>query len=223
MVSNKTLALLVVFAMFFSVVMSTLIMNSLPKPPVRREVTGRATNDMGNVTLTVETQMSIILNQDTVNFGSGYVNDTNPQCTANATLVAGPAYIDSSNNDCWTNNTAQPGPLLLENDGNINVSLTVKGPDSDTFFQGFNPGALSDQLLQWKFRNNETDACTENVTAALDWQNFTQVAKNICDNMRFTPEAQDELAIDIMVVIPFNIPSGTTYENASIEFTASAS
>ncbi|NTV23364.1 MAG: hypothetical protein HGA85_03240 [Nanoarchaeota archaeon] len=219
-VSNRSLAMLVVGVMCFSVLMSMLIMNSLPRQvPVK--VTARATTDSGNVTIRVETSLSILLNQDTVNFGAGYVNDSNALCAANATLTAGAGYTDRD--DCWTNNTAQPGPLLLENDGNVNVSLTVKGPDSDTFFLGYNPGAMTDQLLQWKFRNNETDACTENVTAALSWQNFSQVGDSICDNLRFTPEGQDELAIDVMVVIPATIPSGQTYENASIEFTAAAS
>ncbi|NTV23365.1 MAG: hypothetical protein HGA85_03245 [Nanoarchaeota archaeon] len=215
-ISNRTLALFLVTAIIISLGTTVYTLNKLSGG-----TTGRASTDSGNVTLTVQQDLSILLNVDTVNWGAGAINAT--KCN-NATLTAGAAYnvpATADPNDCWTNNSLAPGPLLLENNGNVNASVSVVGPVSGDFFNGY--AGFMQANLSWEMRNNETTACTEIVTAASNWQEFTGGSQGICDNMRYFPENQDEIAIDMKVFMNVSIPSGTTYENSTITFTAVAS
>jgi len=220
-ISNKFLAFLVFIAISLSTFSTLTLLNRLDlvkESP--KEITGKAPIDLGNVSLEVIQDLSIILSVDTVDFGNGFINTSggkDPSCQINATLSAEATYSDRD--DCWTA-TETPTNLELYNAGNVNVSLTVLGPIKDDFFN--NEVTVNTKNITWKFRNNETDACTENVTAALSYRDFDGTAQSICTNLRYIPNEQDSLAIDIQVVIPPDLGVGT-YENSTIEFEGTAS
>jgi len=211
-ISNRTLAILLITAIVVSLGASVWTLNNLTTPGV----TGLATTGEGNVSLAVSTTVSIIMNADVVDFGSGYVNTTKAGCANNATLTAAATYADSGGGDCWTASET-PGPLLIENDGNRNVTLTVVGPNETTFFTGY-VGSY-EYNFSWKIRNNETGSCDEIPAGADSYHTFIGTSQNVCTNMDFQPTSSDEIAIDIEVKIPADLDPGT-YENSTITFTA---
>ena len=214
MVSNKILAFLVLFTMSLTVVSTLVTLNRLSSSP--EELTARATTGQGNVSLTVANTISIIMNTDAVDFGSGYVNTSNPGCANNATLKAEHVFNDSNGVDCWTA-AETPGPLLIENDGNRNVTITVIGPNETTFFTDY-VGSY-EYNLTWKLRNNESGSCDEIPAGADSYHTFIGASQSVCTNMDHQPSSSDEIAIDVEIKIPADLDPGT-YENSTITFTA---
>ena len=111
--------------------------------------------------------------------------------------------------------------LRSKNDGNQNVTLEVRGPHEDTFFKDLAAATGNPYNLTWKARNNETGACT--TTLSTTYLHFTGGSSydSICDNsgFRYTPEDQDEIAIDVRVIIPDGL-TAQEYKNDTITFQA---
>ena len=216
-VTNKSLVLIVIFVLLLTTFSNFFLLYSFSSITKQNIITGKLP---GNVTLIIvdNTPLSIKLNIDQIDFGSGYVNTSKPECANYANLTAAEKYYDI--NDCWTDDTTTPRPLLLENTGGKNVTIFVSGPNSSSFFRGY-AGSNKAEIL-WRIRNNETDACTI-IPSGVDV--FNQFSKNpelMCDNLKFIPDGEDEIAIDFRIIIPSDLSSGV-YENTSIEFTATAS
>jgi hypothetical protein len=209
-ISNRTLALLLVTAIVVSLGFTVYSLNNLGAG-----ATGRATTQQGNVTLNVESSVSIILRADNINFGTGYVNGSCnfPIATNNATLTAGLTHTNLNN--CWTNRTAQPTSLRLENDGNRNASITIRGPNARQFFGNY--AGSNPYNFTFRSRDSETGSCNSGLQAT--YMSFQAAPTTVCSRLLFDPSSSDELAIDIQVVIPSDIPPGT-YQNSTIEFTA---
>jgi hypothetical protein len=214
-ISNKFLALFVIVAIGISAISTMTLMSKINN--IGSDFTGRATTQHGEVQVTIESTVSIILRESVVNFGTGYVNGSCnfPIETNNATLIA--AETHTNLNDCWTNRTAQPTSLRLENDGNRNASVTIKGPLPAAFFGGYSGAHPHD--LAWSSRDSsgEAGACAQGLVST--FTSFDGTDQNICQRLRFDPSTQDEISIDIMVVIPTDLPPGL-YEDSTIEFTA---
>lgn len=212
-ISNRTLALLLVTAIVVSLGVSVVTLQQIGQ----ETPTGYAPQDQGNVTLYVESQVSIILTTDTIDFGAGYV-DTE-LCPTNATLYAGQTYNDTDGVDCWTNNTQSPTSFVIQNDGNRNVTLDVTGPTVNAFFQSLG-SAIKD--ISWRARQNETASCDAGAaTFQQTYVSFDGTAQTVCSDFLDDPDT-DSLAIDIKVIVPSDLPTGR-YENSTIEFSAAAS
>ena len=216
-ISNRTLAIFLITAIIVSLGATVTVLNkiNLGSP------TGMATSDTANVTLTVSSTVSFILKNDTVDFGSGYVNDTNNQyCGTNATLIAATTYHDTlwsgSDRDCWTGSTA-PTAMHVENDGNNNITLMIRGPDNATFFNSYAGGLIYG--IAFNATNYETGACNSGL--ASNWSEFGGVNHTVCQDLLYAP-GTDEIAIGIKVIIPRNLPAAT-YRNQTIELTAKQS
>jgi hypothetical protein len=218
-ISNRTLALLLVTSIIASLGFTLYGLNGMTKNPV----TGRASSGSGRVNLTVASSVSITLTSSAIDFGTGYVNSSSSsKCGTNATLNAGQTYNDTENvvNTCWvqTIGTAQPTSLKIENDGNVNVQLSVVGPAEAQFFNSY--GGSYPYNLTWRARASEAGSC---VTGAVSFQqaytNFGGTSKAVCSNMTYQPGTSDELAIDVKLTIPANIVPGA-YSNSTIIFTA---
>ncbi len=210
-ISNRTLAIFLITAIVVSLGATVTTLNRLSSGP-----TGRATTGDGEVNLSISNTASILMNSVVIDFGSGYVNAT--KCT-NATLTTNESGF-SDPGDCWvaTPNDADT-PILLENNGNVNATLTVTGETGQTFFNSYSGSYMSVYNFTWKARNNESSACTEwSGTASSAYNNFTGGADSICDNFRFIPENQDELAVDIRITVPVDLPPGQ-YQDSDVTFT----
>jgi len=114
------------------------------------KITGYATEDTGIVNVTIESSASIVFETALLDLGNGTVT---PGTTAT---------VDSeSGNDNWDGDQAS-GQLVLENNGNVNVSFTLKSNVSATDFIGGTTPAF-----KLKVTNNETGSCgdTANFTS----------------------------------------------------------
>jgi hypothetical protein len=216
-ISNRTLAIFLITAIIVSLGATVTVLNkiNLGSP------TGMATSDTANVSLTVSSTVSFLLRNDTIDFGSGYVNDSQANyCGTNATLIAGTTYYDTLitgvQRDCWTG-TPRPTALHIENDGNNNITLKVLGPTNATFFNGYSGGLIFG--IDFNASNYETGACASGLQGT--WLNFNAVNQTICDDMLYAP-ATDEIALAVRVIIPRNLAAGT-YRNQTIQITAEQS
>ena len=191
------------------------------------ELTGKLPTASGEVNLTVQQFVSIILWNNTIDFGAGSVNNTLP-CN-NATIAirwdTGLLTYDDADN-CWINTTngnpPQPShPFTLENEGNENVTLTVTGPTPTDFFTASGPPAADPSLynLSWAGENMD-NGCTSGLVQT--WTAFNGSEQTICDNNYFGFVAgDDDLAVNIRVQIPAQgIDKNQEYKNDSIVFTA---
>ncbi|MFH2020470.1 MAG: hypothetical protein ABIJ34_03590 [archaeon] len=225
-ISNKTLAFIVFFTILLSVFSTITTLNRISKAQSLSSLSGKALSDQASVQLTIASEVGIILLNDTIDFGSGYVNDTCPIANGqvlNATLIAGATYNDSRDKDCWTASET-PTSLHIENIGNLDLLLKVLGPTNDSFFSigGVPYSKGKPHALLFKARNYETDAC-DGGTGSIQstWTDFGGTNKTICLNFT-SSSTRDEMAIDIQVVIPVDLDPGT-YTNSSITFMAATS
>ena len=199
------MALLLVTAIIVSLGSTVFTLNILSGV---RLPTGRAPTDTGEVNLTVQQSISLLLWNDTIDFGVGIVNNTQP-CN-NATIAirwdTGSLTYDDADN-CWINTTdgnpPQPShPFTLENDGNENVTLTVIGPIPYDFFTSSGPPAADPSLynLSWAGENMD-NGCTSGLVQT--WTAFNGTTHIVCDNNMFGfSSSSDDLAINIKVQIP---------------------
>lgn len=147
------------------------------------ELTGYALTDTGLVNVTIETSASILFSTALLDLGNGTVTPSQV------------AQIDSSggNNAYWSGDQAT-GNLTLENNGNINVSFTLKSnKTADAFLGGDSPTFL---LL---VSDNEEGSCvsTTNFTAYGAVTTDEQLA---CTNFGYE-DAADTVAIDARVTV----------------------
>ena len=237
--SNKALSLLVVLAMSLSLVSTMSLLNRVQRVlPSPEELTGKAPTALGEVNLTVESAISIVLWNSTIDFGQGFVNTTGVKASlclnwANLSIrwAGGPTgtYADTGTSDCWNSFVAgQPTepsyPFTIENEGNQNVTLQVTGPTPLDFFN--NEAGLTNASwynLTWQGENMDTDACSVSGDFTTRWTTFNGSIQTICANDRYGyVSGADDLAVNIAVQIPTNgLTVGTEYKNSSITFTAS--
>jgi hypothetical protein len=211
-ISNRTLALLLISAIVVSLGITIYSLNML----TTGKITGRATTQPGNVTVTIQDATSIWLYKSIVDFGVGYVNTSKAACATNATLNASYQYRDSEGSDCWTDNTKSPTGMAVENDGNRNVTLQIEGPPPATFFQGAGAPVAN---ISWKARNNESNSCNTGLQST--YISFDGTLQTACSKLLFTPSNQDDIAIDIQVIVPAGL-APAVYTNSTIELTAAA-
>jgi hypothetical protein len=214
-ISNRTLATILVAAIVVSLG-STLI--SLNKLGGLSWVTGRAVSDLGTAQVSVQESLSIVLLTDSVNFGTGFINTSNTNCVTNnvnlSTLGAGFNY-----ETCFVGGGTGTD-FVLQNNGNVNASVSVRGPSAVTLFGSANP-------LQKAFRYKASDSVAENANVEAGscqgliynrtWTPFSNNA-TVCDDLDYG-DSTDTLAILVNMRFPWNQTQGL-YSNSSITFYA---
>jgi len=214
-ISNNTLAILLVTAIVVSLGATVYTFNQIGR--IDEAPTGRATGE-GNVTLKVESAVSMKLLTSIVDFGTGFVNTSLTPCEKTANLsVTNSGYGDPEN--CWTSlSGSDPNEptrqFQIENDGNVNLSVTITGPTTDSFFNGYIAASSNDYThnVSWKLWDNES-ACTED--GATTWTPFDGTQDSLCGNLNYDPSTADNVYIDIQAIIPSDLGEGT-YTNSSI-------
>jgi hypothetical protein len=167
--------------------------------------TGAATTDQARARVNITTRASINFTIDSVDWGSGYVNDSATYCQLNSEGLNNPV-------NCTNFTTVYEG-LRLENDGNRNVEINISSNNSAAQFLG-GTGALYD----WKFANNESDSCGSKGigancvtnTSALSFQNYTSVSTSpvmFCPCFR-AANPSDFLNLELQIRIPSDSYSG---------------
>ena len=155
--------------------------------------------------LNITTRASINFTISDVDWGSGYVNETALYCQLNTEGLNSPL-------NCTNFTTVYEG-LRLENDGNRNVQLNVSTNNSAAQFLGG-----TSPIYQWKFANNETNACGSqgigvNCVAnasALNFQSYVSVSTSpteVCPCFRAS-NPTDLLNLELQIRIPSDSYTG---------------
>ena len=212
-ISNKTLATLLVVAIVISLAGTFFAMRGVSQ--VTNYVTGAAEADVGEAKVNISSKTSITLTQATVDFGTGYRNDTevglNDECNMTS-LVAKP--------DCWVNETAfNPQDFVLENDGNRFVNVTVNSTTSTLYFDNCTTtGVISggQAKYSWEAINGTQLGCRGTlVTAETDFNDAEQL---LCSNFTYS-DSEDEINVSIHL----DVPAGPVGEcNRAVDFLAVA-
>ena len=160
-----------------------------------KQITGYAAADTGQANLTITSLASIAFVTNTVDWGSGHVNETPTS-----------AYMDTEGNVVDGNWSAVSQGLTLQNDGNCNVTFTLTtSNDAD----GFIGGSASTNNYKIKISVNETDAC-QNMTPLSSYTEATASAQDACGTpygLGFT-STLDAIDVDINITIPEDATSG---------------
>jgi|GEM_PF-440162 len=211
-VTNKALAFLLVAAIVVSLGGTVVSLNKLNKVGV----TGFATaNDTGLTNLTINSSIAITFTVANVNFGAGYVNDSEtgienctidtngsaPAPTGTTAGIAGQACLGFE----------QPAaPFNIRNDGNKDVWITLASNASASDFIGG-----TNEQFKWFLSDNETGSCTSsNATYWTVWADVSTTNSPACgstggSNSTFQYEdGNDLLNLHIRVNIPQDAAPG---------------
>ncbi|MBN1503330.1 hypothetical protein JW930_07360 [Candidatus Woesearchaeota archaeon] len=220
-ISNRTLALLLIIALVISFGGTIVSLNRLSKISLPGIVptTGRGTTEYGSTNITVLNALSIRLVENSVDFGVGRVNETTTCANQGfANMVSGNSAYDDEG-DCWIESTggSPTTGFIVENDGNINASVSIRGPTNAHFFEsysGSNPYGL------WWRANASDNGCAGSRNDSVYIQ-FDQ-NETLCTNVMWDGTVNDDtLAVMVNLTIPKDLPDGD-YENTSITFYAIA-
>jgi len=157
------------------------------------KVTGLAS---GYVNLTVNTQISIAMHNDTIEWGGGVVNTDSGYSFANLTTHAFQnGTVDAGGN--WTNNSNSALGIVVENTGSVNASLTITSEnDSEHFIGGTGP------IFRWNVTDKEAGTCNNGSHDALStWTDANTGGLKFCEEMGYLIGA-DEIYLDVWLGIP---------------------
>ncbi len=212
-ISNNALATLAVAALIVSVAGTMLAVSRGPA------FTGFQTGSSNaTVQFTLQQVASIRFAIATVNFGTGFVNTSagNTICILDTNGTNDPAK-------CRNFTTVTQG-LVLENDGTINVTVSLVSNKNDTAFIGGNDTL---NAFRWRVAQNESNSCG-NLTGPTTFVDVNTTAPGtlICNifstgNGGFNfLDAQDTLLIDVNITIPYDALAGP--KNATLTATGTA-
>ncbi len=203
--ANKGLVALLVAAIIVSIAGTLVSLNKLNQLGA---LTGFATTQQGKVNFTVSSQVSITLTDNLVDFGTCDINNT-------ATLYYESNETYSASPSCSGLTTAADY-MVLENNGNVNVSVTLQSnKDEETFINA--PSSTEDQFafMAW---NDEANSCGSGLPTK--WVNITAAATpyTVCSNLDFE-DPSDSIKIAFRIGLPPDTVPET--KEATITFTAS--
>ena len=204
MKANNIFMMLAIVALVFAAINASIV---LIKTPSFKKITGYASS--GYVNVTVDTQITINMTTDTVNWGAGVIDAG----LNNATLKTNNSGAASVIGGNWS--TAVTA-LVVANIGNVNASLTLStGKNATTFFAG---GTLNSEYM-WNITNKDTGSCNGGTEVLNAWRNVNKtVAGKFCSQFGFFPA--NEIYINLLLTIPKDTTS-TGLQSDTITVTAS--
>ena len=199
--SEKILFAVVVIATAVSV---SGVVVTLVSQPVFQGLTGAA--NTGNLTFSIEQEVSINVTADIVNFGPGRVNSDQTNCTIS---TADPSDASCGN---WTY-AATVKNFTVENTGNVKAELYIRSSQNASQWIGGGAGSVPDPWVQFKSFDNETNSCT----TAFDWTALDDGDRDVCNGLNFT-NTKDSLNVAIRLNIPQDASPGS--KETTVIFTA---
>jgi hypothetical protein len=170
------------------------------------QITGAATSPTAIARINITSRASINWTVYTIDWGTGYVNETAQYCVLNS------EGLNDANN-CSNFTTVYEG-LRLENDGNRVVAVNFSSNASAAQFIGG-----TDPWFQWKLANNESDSCG-NVQAgntcslnasALQYQGSYNTVSTapieVCPCFKFQ-NPNDTINVELQVKVPSDSYTG---------------
>jgi hypothetical protein len=196
-ISNKTLAVLLVFSMVVSLSGTMIFLSQGPAPG-----TGFATTseDTGTVQYAIGASVAINFSTATINFGTGAVEGGYENCTLQTN---GTDY----GSDCIDFDNVHHG-LILENIGNSDANVSIEFDSAAADFIG-----ASSAFYFEANTDNESSACGAGL-AYTTWESVVAYSNfTVCENFSSGTDAgyaDDELEIDVKLVIDDQITGSST-------------
>ncbi len=188
---NNTIVILANIVVILS--LASIFINIYKVPEFKKKMTGYA---LGYVNLTVNTQITLNVTNENVNFSAGTMTGG----VTNATLTTHGANAATITNGNWST-TAQA--LAIANIGNLNCSITLAGTKTSASFFGGNAG---DRMYQWNVSNKDANSCgnwSANITAKNVFADVNTSTTTFCDKLDFNV-ARNEMFIDFKLVVPYD-------------------
>ena len=195
-------------------------------------ITGAQTvyNSTGTAQVAITAVASVVLINNTINFGSGYVYSN----ATYAILDSGINAVGNVTNGTWVALTdGNQSDFTLENDGNTDINLTIASlKDADTFIGG------DASLNAYKYRGTNSDyligdGCkgvvnsTGLIVSGFNGLNTTYTEftgsngpQNLCHNLTYGTSSARYIEIDIQLQVPKDTPPGTKTDTITFIGTA---
>ena len=214
-ISNRTLVILSVIAIFFSFFGTITVLDRVGISPGNL-ITGAAPTQAAQVNVRIAASTSIILiNGGNVSFGNGSAQG-GVYLSTNASFANPNTF-----NDPGTSNEADD--FQIENDGNVDVNLTINGSKATDFITtGTSP------LYNWSAANITIQGASDD-GCIHGSRNLSQVAfggfggaggiPSICQNFTFR-DANDTVNVTIWLFVPAD-SEPRNYTDTGIVFSAS--
>jgi len=216
-ISNKTLATLLIASIVISLGGTIVALNKLGTLGGLGyvQITGRATTDTGTAAVSVSESVSITLIQDSVNFGTGWVDTSIAACDGAGDIIY-LSTLGQNNKSCFTDGSPVIPPsntFVVENDGTVNVSVHISGDSNLTLFS--TGSAQSTYEYKWNATDNESTSCGSALQTSE--KNFDENA-SACDQL-YWDNNNDRIKVDVYVKFPYNI-GPANYQDSTISFQA---
>jgi hypothetical protein len=201
MFSNKSLIIMGVAVLAISIFGTSISLNLIDG----LSNVGYVPSDTGTVNLVIDTSLSIKLTDNAINFGT-------------CLLTGGTMTFDSNLTDDGVNNSACDGTfpdfMTVENDGNVEVNVTVQ---TDALLTDEYDFATSSSMKFYS-KSNESDCGTVVPT----WTDFAINATDytVCENFK-TADAEDSFNFYIKITLPDTAAAGDSDGSLGLLFTAS--
>ncbi|MBR9676413.1 hypothetical protein GOV05_05375, partial [Candidatus Woesearchaeota archaeon] len=165
----------------------------------------------------ISEDISITLdNNDTIDWGTGYVNTSNPACSSNATLTTGDnaapgVATDSAGNDCWTGIDTNED-FVVRSLANVPITVTINASKNATEFLG--------PVAEFQYQTyNHTNGCAAGTSVSYvnAWQDFNETEQEICGAGENMTNAGNRVGITVRILVPVSI---TGAKNVSVTFTS---
>ena len=197
-ISNKTLVYLFVIAVAITLVGTTASMMKLGKVelPLMTGFAARVSNGTVNISISGLVAISLAANYGLVDFGNGSLTGS-PYTNINTILATNPSTFN------------EPTEFRVQNDGNIDVNITVNGSGPNTLF-----GTTNIDNYAWN-GSSGSGGCNEdsgtNLTAAV--ANFSATPALACANLTFRSPG-DNFGVEIYLSIRNDQPAGLKQDTA---------
>lgn len=174
-------------------------------------LTGNQVNDQGNATLTITENLQINFTTDTIDWGSGRVDNNE-----NFSRLNSEGTVTNSTTNPWS--TVNNG-LVLENIGNTNATIELYAGSNASTFIGGGQGSAKNPEYKWKASNDEANSCGTLSDTSYTSVNTTDPGTTICDPLKYE-NSNDQLEIDIEVVVPYDANTGSKTDTLTATATA---
>ncbi len=227
-ISNKTLAILLVMAIVISLTGTVISLNKIGRIRIANpEATGAATTGTGAVNLTISMTAAITLVNNTVFWGSGYVNGTTitSNCSLDtSTLVPerGRASTGGLGGGGCVDFSGNIDGIVLENSGNTDLIVYFNSSRNATEFLNNATDSEVKPKFMWKIANGEPGACKGILgpTAWVEMNNTNQTPlATICTQLD-SGDSSDRLNISFNITFHRNISAGE--HNTTLTIAAAA-
>jgi hypothetical protein len=194
---NKIVSVLTVVAVV--VALANVSITLMKVADFNEKITGLA-SDAGYVNISVETEISVNMSRDTVNWGSGLINGTGED-RFNATLKTAQetATVERGN---WSHGSVKG--LILQNLGNINASINLTAAnDADDLFGSAEGSGSDNQRYRWNMTNKDAGSCSGGSEGLSTWNDVNKSSANFCGQFNYG-DNENEVYIDIWLTVPYD-------------------